>query len=53
MSDINLSLSPKELEVLQKELEGSDSDAPEITALLERVTTLVEAHPVTAAEAQG
>lgn len=52
MTDTTITLSSKELEVLREILESSDSDAPEVTAILERVT---EAAPSTAPaeETQG
>jgi hypothetical protein len=51
---INLAVSPKELEVLREVLEASDSDAPEVTAVLDRVNELAigREHP-TAAETQS
>ena len=50
---INIDVSPKELEVLKEVLEGSDSDAPEVTAILDRLNDLPApdvAAPPTAAE---
>jgi hypothetical protein len=46
---IMLELSAKELEVLRETLEASDSDAPEVTAILERVNELATA-PAAAAQ---
>jgi hypothetical protein len=37
--------SPKELEVLKEVLEASDSDAPEVTAILERANELAALGP--------
>jgi hypothetical protein len=45
MSDkIMLELTPKELDVLKEHLEGSDSDAPEITTILDRLNDLTLTH---------
>src|SRR5579862_2247728 len=45
MSDkIILELTAKELEVLREELDGSDSDAPEITAIVDRLNDLSIQH---------
>jgi hypothetical protein len=35
---VTLALNAKELEVLRELLEASDSDAPEVTSILERLT---------------
>ena len=45
-----LELSSKELEVLKEVLEASDSDAPEVTSILERANEIAAA---TAAETQS
>jgi hypothetical protein len=41
---IMLELTPKELDVLKEHLEGSDSDAPEITTILDRLNDLTLTH---------
>ena len=37
---IMLEVTPKELEVLREVLESSDSDAPEVTSVLDRLNEL-------------